>query len=174
MNGPIIMKTLSRFSGILVITLLVTSCATNPYTDAKRRTAAGGENSVRLTEAQVRTDKANIDKTLLEDKVLQSDRDIERNARRIASAEADLINNDKQLASALQSRKISQARHDQLKREVDGLRAEVQRADLDNQARGMSRNPNPAADAAKEARLKDLEKRKKELEDTLAKLAEIK
>jgi hypothetical protein len=47
----------------------------------------------------------------------------------------------------------------------------MQSVDMQNLGDKMSRTADPKADAAKEARLRDLERRKKELEGTLAALA---
>ena len=77
---------------------------------------------------------------------------------------------DAALASALKSRQVSQARYNELKREMDAVKAEMQSVDLQNKGDAFAQ-PDPKADAAKEARLKELERRKKDLETALAALA---
>ncbi|MFC3337608.1 hypothetical protein [Paracandidimonas soli] len=83
---------------------------------------------------------------------------------------SSLKTQEAQLAAALRARKVSKSQHDQLKRELDSLKAGTQQADLDNQGSAFSKK---GVDPQKEAQLKALERRKKELEDTLAKLAGV-
>ena len=62
---------------------------------------------------------------------------------------------DQALASALKAKQLSQSRHAELKREMDSIKAEMQSVDMQNKGDAFGA-PDPKADAAKEARLKEL------------------
>lgn len=149
--------------------LLLAGCANNPYLDAKRRTAAGGELDQQEAAARRDLDAEQRRRAAITTQKADVDAQIQRNSQRIASLEKDLRAQDRQLADALKSRKIDKTRHDDLKRQLEDLRADTQRADLDNQRDGMSKTPT-SGDAAKQAQLAELEKRKKALEDALGAL----
>lgn len=152
----------------LAAALSLSGCAT--YMDARSAVAPGGRIDQQRTAAQGDLQAARAENVRLSDEKLQRERELERNDRRIRAMEEDLRKQDQQLAAALKSRKVSQARYEELKREMDRIRAEMQSVDLQN--KGDSFKPADAkADAAKEQRLRDLERRKKELEGALAQLA---
>lgn len=158
----------TRFASISLV-LLLAGCA-NAYLDAKRNTAPGGAQEQQLIAANQRLAVAQDRNQSLQDQKMQRDREIERNSRRISALESSLKTQEAQLAAALRARKVSKGQHDQLKRELDSLKAGTQQADLDNQGSAFSKK---GVDPQKEAQLKALERRKKELEDTLAKLAGV-
>lgn len=148
--------------------LWLSGCAT--YMDAKSAVAPGGRIDQQRSAAQGDLQAARSENVRLSDEKLQRERELERNDRRIRAMAADLRRQDQTLAAALKSRKVSQARYTDLKREMDSIRAEMQSVDLQN--KGDSFKPaDPKADAAKEQRLRELERRKKELEGALAQLA---
>lgn len=147
--------------------LLWLAGCTNTYLDAKRNTAPGGQLQRDITAAQAEVATAKAQNVTLSDQKLQREREIERNDKRIRALEQDLRVQDKALADALKAKKISQARHAELKRQADTLRRDTQSADLENRGASLTA-PDAKADAAKEARLKDLERRKKDLEAALA------
>lgn len=149
--------------------LLVSGCA-NTYLDAKRNTAPGGQQERDIAAARTDLATAKSQNVSLSDQKLQRERELERNNKRIRALESDLRAQDAVLASALKSRQLSQTRYNELKREVDSVKAEMQSVDLQNKGDAFG-TPDAKADAAKEARLKDLERRKKELESALAALA---
>ncbi|MBX3604742.1 MAG: hypothetical protein KF788_05710 [Piscinibacter sp.] len=150
--------------------LLLSGCAANTYLDAKRNTAAGGQQERDIAAARGELAAAQAQNVSLSDQKLQREREIERNNKRIRAMEADLRKQDAVLASALKAKQVSQARYNELKREMDAVKAEMQSVDLQNKGDAFGA-PDPKADAAKEARLKDLERRKKDLENALAALA---
>jgi hypothetical protein len=150
--------------------LLLSGCAANTYLDAKRNTAPGGQQERDIAAAKTELATAQQQNVSLSDQKLQREREIERNNRRIRAMEADLRKQDAALASALKSKQVTQARYNELKKEMDAVKAEMQSVDLQNKGDAFGA-PDAKADAAKEARLKDLERRKKDLETALAALA---
>lgn len=150
--------------------LLLSGCAANTYLDAKRNTAPGGQQERDIAAAKTELATAQQQNVSLSDQKLQREREIERNNKRIRAMEVDLRKQDAALASALKSKKVTQARYNELKREMDAVKAEMQSVDLQNKGDAFA-TPDAKADAAKEARLKDLERRKKDLETALAALA---
>jgi len=86
--------------------------------------------------------------------------------------QADLQQHEQALQRALAAKKVSQSRYDELKRELDAVKAESQSVDL--QLKSVAFRPADAkADAAKEQRLRDLERRKAELEKQLAQVTSL-
>lgn len=150
--------------------LLLSGCAANTYLDAKRNTAPGGQQERDIAHARTELTTAQQQNVSLSDQKLQREREIERNNKRIRAMETDLRKQDAALASALKSKQVSQARYNELKREMDAVKVEMQSVDLQNKGDAFG-TPDAKADAAKEARLKDLERRKKDLENALAALA---
>lgn len=152
----------------LAAALLLAGCA-NTYLDAKRNTAAGGQQERDIAAAKTDLASAQAQNASLSVQKQQRERDIEANNRRIRTLEADLKKQDAALASALKSKQLSQTRYNELKKEMDAVKAETQSVDLQNKGDAFAA-PDAKADAAKEARLKDLERRKKDLESALAAL----
>ena len=150
-------------------TLLLAGCAST-YLDAKRNVAPGGQQERNIAAAKGDLAAAQAQNVSLSDQKLQREREIERNNRRIRAMEADLRKQDAALVGALKAKQVSQARYNELKKEMDAVKAEMQSVDLQNKGDAFG-TPDAKADAAKEARLKDLERRKKDLEAALAALA---
>jgi hypothetical protein len=156
---------------VLTAALLLLGGCANTYLDAKANTAPGGQQSRDIAAAQTELATAQQQNVRLSDEKLQRERELKRNNDRIRAMEADLRKQDVVLADALKAKQVSSARHAELKREMDSIRAEMQSVDMQNRGDAMAATPDPKADAAKETRLRDLEKRKKELEGALAALA---
>jgi len=155
---------------VVAASLLLGGCANNAYLDAKRNTAAGGQQSRDIAAAQTDLQVAKAENISLGDQKLQRQRELERNDRRIRALEGDLRKQDAALAEALKAKRLTSARHAELKREMDTIRAEMQSVDMQNKGDAFAQ-ADPKADAAKEARLRELERRKKELEGALSQLA---
>ena len=155
---------------LAAVALLLSGCAANTYLDAKRNTAPGGQQERDIAAAKTELTTAQQQNVSLSDQKLQREREIERNNKRIRAMEADLRKQDVALASALKSKQVTQARYNELKREMNAVKTEMQSVDLQNKGDALG-TPDAKADAAKEARLKDLERRKKDLETALAALA---
>jgi PBP1b-binding outer membrane lipoprotein LpoB len=163
--------TMTRSTPLLAAAaLLLSGCAANTYLDAKRNTAPGGQQERDIAAAKTELTTAQQQNVSLSDQKLQREREIERNNKRIRAMEADLRKQDVALASALKAKQVSQTRYNELKKEMDAVKAEMQSVDLQNKGDAFGA-PDAKADAAKEARLKDLERRKKDLETALAALA---
>ena len=148
--------------------LLGAGCADNPYLDAKRNTAPGGRQERDINAANAQLAGAQAQNASLQSATARREQEIDRNDRRIRTLQADLRRQDAALTQALRSKRLTQARHDQLRRDLDGLRNDSQTAELQNQGSRMAKSSDAAADAAKEARLRDLEKRRHDLEQALA------
>jgi chromosome segregation ATPase len=155
----------------LPVALLLGGCAANAYLDAKSNTAAGGQQSRDITAARTQLETARTENTALQDAKLQRERELERQDKRIRALEVDLRQQDAALSNALKAKQVTQARYTEIKREMDSIRSEMQAVDLQNRGDALSKTSDPKADGAKEARLRELERRKKELEGTLEALA---
>jgi hypothetical protein len=146
----------------------VAGCGT--YIEAKQNIAPGGKLETETAEARQTLASVKKENVQLQSTKLQRERELERNERRIQALETDLRQHDAALASALSSRRLTKARHDQLKRDLDAIRKETAAIGQQNDADRLGGVSDPKADAAKEARLRALEQRKKELEAALATL----
>lgn len=155
--------------GCLVGVVLLTGCANNAYLQAKQRTAAGGELDQQEAAAQRTLQDEQRRQADLQARQRSVDAEVARNAQRISQLQGDLRKQDAQLAAALKGRKITRAQHDQVKGQLEGLRADTQRAELENQGSALSRTSGN--DAAKQAELAKLEERKRALEKTLSAIA---
>jgi hypothetical protein len=154
----------------LIALLISASLAGCTYIEAKQNIAAGGKLETETAEARRQLADAKRENVQLQQTKLQREQELERNERRIQTVEADLRKQDVLLASALKSQSVSKARHDQLKRDLDAIRKEAAAIGQQNDSDRLSGAADAKADAAKEARLRDLERRKKELEAALAAL----
>lgn len=151
----------------VLISASITGCT---YIDAKQNTARGGKLETDTAEARRTLASAKQENVQLQQQKAQRERELERNEQRIQALETDLRQQDAMLASALKSQSLTKARHDQLKRDLDAIRKETAAIGQQNDSDRLSGAADAKADAAKEARLRDLERRKKELETALATL----
>jgi chromosome segregation ATPase len=158
---------MKRFFLVPVLGIAVLSgCANNAYLQAKERTAAGGELDRQEAAARKALGDEKRRQAELQGRQQGIDAEIARNSQRISALQGDLSRQKAQLATALNGRKITKRQHDQMKRELDGILADTQRADLENQGAAMSKTQGN--DAAKQAELAKLEERKRALEKTLS------
>lgn len=160
------MTRIRNFLCFFFAVLLIAGCA---YIEAKRDTAPGGRLDVEQTKAQRDLDEQKQRNATLSDEKLKREREIERDKKRIDAVGAELQQQNDALASALKAKRVSQERYAKLKRELDSIRAEARSAELQNKAAAVGAQ-DPKADAAKEAKLKDLETRQKKLESELGTL----
>jgi len=150
---------------IAVVGLSLALGGCNSYLDAKADMMSGGPQN-RVAAAQSNYDAAKQQNQNLQDQLLATNRDIERNEKRIASARDDLAKTNTALTAALNQKKLSAANYDKLKRESDAINRELSSLNLQLQA--DRDDPTKAADvAAKEQKLRDLEKRKADLEKAI-------
>ncbi|MFZ3119615.1 MAG: hypothetical protein WA159_15010 [Variovorax sp.] len=157
-------------AAILGATLLAAGCANNAYLESKRYTAAGGQMERDTSNANAQFASAQVANAQLQTTVARQDAEIAENARRIKTLNAELQTQHARLTAALKSKRLTQARHDQLKRELDGIRADSQSVELENDRARMAKTQDPKAEEAKRQKLKDLETRKKQLETQLGAL----
>lgn len=142
----------------------MSGCAT--YLDAKLDTAPGGRNDRdRAAAAKDLQEQRKLNDTLQDEK-LRLDRDIQRNQRAIQAQLQSIQSLDGQLSDALNKGQVSRQQHAQLKRQLDALQSETRQLDLANKSSALA-PPDPKAEAEKQAKLRELEKRKKDLEAAL-------
>lgn len=159
-----------RLAALLGATLLAAGCANNAYLESKRYIAAGGQMERDTSNANAQLASAQVANAQLQTSAARQDAEIAENSRRIKALNSELQTQDARLAAALKAKRLTQARYDQLKRELDGIRADSQGVELDNERARMAKTADPKADEAKRQRLKDLETRKKQLEAQLGAL----
>ena len=162
------MNSIRLVSAAIAMSAMVSGCGT--YLEAKQNVAPGGKLDQEKAEARRTLADVKRENVQLQEARLQRERELERNERRIQAIEADLRQQDAALASALQARKLTKARHDQLRKDMEAIRKETVALGQQNDSDRLAAASDPRADAAKEARLRDLERRKKELEAALAAL----
>lgn len=150
-------------SVLLLSASLLAGC--NTYMQQRADLASGGPQN-RVAAAQANLTAAKNTNQNLQDELVSIDRDIERNEKRLAAAQDDLKKTNADLAAAQASKKISSQQHAKLKAEADAINRELATLDLQLQADRGKTGAGPDV-AAKEARLKDLERRKADLEKAL-------
>jgi len=153
----------ARILFVASLGLMLGGC--NAYLDAKSDMMSGGPQN-RVAAAQANYNAAKQDNQNLQDQLLATNRDIERNEKRIASAKDELAKTNSTLTAALNQKKLTAQSYDKLKRESDAINRELSTLNLQMQA--DRDDPTKAADvAAKEQKLRDLEKRKADLDKAI-------
>lgn len=149
----------------MIATLGLALGGCNAYLDAKQDAMTGGPQN-RVAAAQANYTAAKQDNQNLQDQLLATNRDIERNEKRIATAKSDLTRTNANLTAALNQKKLSAQTYDKLKRESDAINRDLSTLNLQLQA--DRDDPTKSADvAAKEQKLRDLEKRKADLDKAI-------
>lgn len=108
----------------------------------------------------------------LSDKKMLVEREIERMDQRIASAQAEGVQRDAELQAAVDQKKITRAKYDELKRQQSALQGELaslKLKDAADRSKAQGRPTDPAAEAEKEKKLAALKQRQKALEADLKK-----
>ncbi len=153
----------ARILFVASLGLMLGGC--NAYLDAKSDMMSGGPQN-RVAAAQSNYNAAKQDNQNLQDQLLATNRDIERNEKRIATARDELAKTNTALTAALNQKKLSAQSYDKLKRESDAINRELSTLNLQMQA--DRDDPTKTADvAAKEQKLRDLEKRKADLDKAI-------
>jgi chromosome segregation ATPase len=154
--------------------LILASCAAvKANNNAGDYVRAGGVGDQQKAAAVADLQRARTQNTVLQEEKLQRERELKRTEDRLRDMEAEVVRQDRLLADALKARQVSQQRANELKREIDAIRVEMQQLDLQNKSAAFGK-ADPAADKAKEERLRVLETRKKALEASLAQLVTTK
>lgn len=149
--------------GVLVVCALMSGCAST-YMETRRENAPGGVLDQKKAAAQQDLTTARQQNVDLTDATVQRRREMERMDARLKAVNNDLRQSDVDLNEALRAKRVSQERYNQLKRQLDAVKNESQSLELDNKA-ALVGKPDPAAEAAKRARLAELEKKKADLEN---------
>jgi septal ring factor EnvC (AmiA/AmiB activator) len=158
---------LLRLAAALASSLVLVACGA--YIKAQHDTRPGG--AIDQAKAQAERDRkreAEIN-IRLQDELLYHHREIKRIEDRIQAAQSELSKQNQALEDALRTRKISQARHDQLKYDLSAIQFDMGSIETQNRIDKGSK-PDPAGQAEKEKRLAALEQRKKELETAMGAL----
>lgn len=151
----------ARFACLIALVAAgLTGCST--YIDAKADLMSGGPQQ-RVAAAQSNLTAAQTTNQNLQDQQVALQRDIERNEKRIAAAQSDLDKSNASLADARAKKRLSEQQYAKLKKESDALNSELAKLDLQVQSDRGKSGAGPEV-AAKEARLRDLERRKAELD----------
>lgn len=155
------MTTSLRTLALAAVSALVLTGCVNTYLEQKADLRSGAP--AREAQANQRLAAAQGRQTSLQDEQVSIQRDIERNERKLASAQSGLAAVNRDLGTARNQNKISDANYRKLKAEADKLQQEINEVDFQMQGGG----DNPAEVEAKRRQLDDLERRKTELERAL-------
>lgn len=150
----------ARIVCAIAVAASLSGCGT--YLDARADLAAGGPQQ-RVAAAQSNLTAAQNTSQDLQDQQLALERDIERNEKRIAAAQSELDQTRATLADALAKKRLSEQEYAKLRKESDALNSELAKLDLQLQADRGDAGAGPEV-AAKEARLRELERRKADLD----------
>jgi chromosome segregation ATPase len=145
---------------VLVSVTLIPGCT---YLHQKQDLISGGLAG-READANAKFQAAKTQNQDLQDQQLQLDREIERNNKRIAAAQADLDRVSAELNGARQRKAVSEAEYRRLKGEVDKARGDLASVNMQLDAGRITRNVDVAA---KERQIQALENKKSELEKAL-------
>jgi chromosome segregation ATPase len=145
---------------VLAAMLLISGCT---YMQQKQDLMSGGLAS-READANAKFQAAKSQNQDLQDQQLQLDREIERNNKRIAAAQADLDRVSAELDAARQRKAVSEAEYRRLKGEVDKTHGDLASVNMQLDAGRVTGNVDVAA---KERQIQALEKKKSELEKAL-------
>ena len=144
---------------LLIVSGASSGCAT--YLDAKDATRAGGSIDQQKAAANAQLTSAKTQNTALQDQQMLRENEMARMDKRIQAAQTDLTKQNAELADALKTRKLTQARHDAIKQDLSAIQAEMGTLDLQNKMSAGSRTNDAGARSVQEKKLSDLEARKK-------------
>lgn len=164
----------NRLAALAAAMLLGGCAAMQTYDQAGRYVAPGGVGDQQRAAALADLQREQVRTAALQEERLQREREIARSDERLKALEQDIGRQNRQLAEAVGARRVSQQRAAELQREMDAVRNEMQQIDRQNRAAqaaaAANAPPDPAAERAKQDRLKALEARKAALEATLVQL----
>ncbi|CAO3376488.1 hypothetical protein [Azospirillum argentinense] len=144
------------------LTLLLSGCVST-YMDQKADLRAGGPQA-REAAARQEYASAKAQNTDLNDQLVSTRRDIDRNERRITAAQAQLSAVRQDLDRARRSKKLSDAEYRRMRAEADDINRDITELDFKMKAGGPS---TPADAAEKERQIQALERKKAELEKAI-------
>jgi chromosome segregation ATPase len=149
-----------RLLPVLAAMLLIPGCT---YVEQKRDLMSGGLFS-REAEANAKFQTAKTQNQDLQDQQLQLDREIERNNKRVASAQSDLDRVSAELNAARKRKDVSEAEYQRLKSEVANAQGELASVNMQLDAGRVTGNVDVRA---KERQIQQLEGKKNQLEKAL-------
>ncbi|QCN95931.1 hypothetical protein D3093_12025 [Azospirillum argentinense] len=144
------------------VAVLLSGCVST-YMDQKADLRAGGPQA-REAAARQQYASAKTQNTDLNDQLVSTQRDIDRNERRIAAAQTQLSAVRQDLDRARRSKKLSESEYRRMRAEADDINRDITELDFKMKAGGAS---TPAAAAEKERQIQALEKKKAELEKAI-------
>lgn len=151
-----------RLAAALLLTSILGPACT--YIEERRDLMSGGPQR-REAAAQTELDAERQRAAGLAAQKSQRERELDEVNGRLARAQAALDDQNRRLAAALKARQISQAKHDELKRSIDGLKSDASELRARNDADRVRRNG--PTDAEKLKKLQELEQRRRDLETAL-------
>jgi chromosome segregation ATPase len=151
---------LPRYASLLTAAALISGCT---YLEQKKDLMTGGLAS-REAEANAKFQTARTQNQDLQDQQIQLDREIDRNNKRIASAQSDLDRVSAELNAARKRNAVSEADYRRLKSQVDETQSELSSVNMQLDAGRVTGNVDIAG---KERQIQALEKKKSQLEKAL-------
>lgn len=150
----------------LVATLLLTGFLGSActYIEERRDLMSGGPQR-REAAAQAELDAERQRASGLAAQKAQRERELDEINGRLKRAQASLDQQNRRLAAALEARRISKAKHDELKRSIDALKSDAADLRVRNDADRIRRNGSD--DAGKLKKLQELEQRRRDTEAAL-------
>jgi chromosome segregation ATPase len=145
---------------VLAAMLLIPGCT---YIEQKQDLMTGGQAS-REAEANAKFQTARTQNQDLQDQQLQLDREIDRNNRRIASAQSDLDRVSAELNAARKRNAVSEADYRRLKSEVNETQSDLASVNMQLDVGRVTGNVDVPA---KERQIQQLERKKSQLEKAL-------
>jgi chromosome segregation ATPase len=149
-----------RYSCLLTAAALIFGCT---YLEQKQDLITGGLAG-READANAKFQTARTQNQDLQDQQLQLDREIDRNNKRIASAQSDLDRVSAELNAARKRNAVSEADYRRLKSEVNETQSDLASVNMQLDAGRVTGNVDVAA---KERQIQALEKKKSQLEKAL-------
>jgi hypothetical protein len=151
---------LPRYASLLTAAALISGCT---YLEQKQDLMTGGLAG-REVEANAKFQTARTQNQDLQDQQIQLDREIDRNNKRIASAQSDLDRVSAELNAARKRNAVSEADYRRLKSQVDQTQSELSSVNMQLDAGRVTGNVDIAG---KERQIQALEKKKSQLEKAL-------
>jgi hypothetical protein len=160
---------LQSMAVLATVAVLGGCAAMDSYNQAGRYVAPGGVGDQQKVAAQTGLQAAHKENTDLQVDVAQREREIQQVNERLRTAETDLAAQTRALDAAVKARRVSLARAEPIRKEMEAIRGEMQRIDALNKA-AVAARPDPVVDEQKRKHLADLDARRKALEATLAQM----
>lgn len=154
--------------------LALAGCASiGDYEKAKSDTRRGGAHDQAVAAEAARQKQLRDEKVALGDKELLVKRELERMDQRITAAQDEGRRRDAEVQLALDQKRITREKYDDLKRQQASLQAELASLQIKN-TNDQKKPQDPKVEAEKEKKLAALKEKQKTLEAELAKALAVK